>query len=486
MKGRPKGRYFFHDGTAYGLYGNQGLAMSHFHELRAHLHQLKRVNVNQLPIVFGTKEFDDGTVARYQLIHGREKVMVFAPSYRKEQAIELEKVIKMQDERIVPCIMARDNSGFVACLSGTFDGPYLWFPNHDYPWEWLTDKGAYDYDEEDTLKNMTLLSTLSSGETLSFLDPTGMVPDNFNPEVDDGSPDPERTSTTTGWERFICSGWGICILPGVIGSTGGPKFDQVWWWGQPSEIKGDLLAETSVGSSIVTKQHAAQPEDEFTIQNCYDWADIGVSITRAFDYVVTGQQTSLDFFLWQDSVKAKENSMDEFAAAYSRDIDDYNIHYLRTLTCDTSGGMVSFVTTDYPPDSEWTTTGQLVINVDNTEYIIDEWPEHEAVGDTWKYDQGVDALKYYGKGTRPGITALWFGPRNCWGVGFVDVSYVYVHPSSEQQFTVTKFDVLQTNSPRHHIPNVVGMDYDNEPEFDGHIFMGLITYPEETTTKKTG
>lgn len=187
MKGKPPSRYFFHDGTQYVLTGNERLAMSHFHELRAHLNLLKMTNVQALPIVFGSKEFDDGTNAKFQLIHGRERINVFAPSIQLFSAEESKEFITEDNEQIIPCMLVVDTFdtpsivGYIACLSGSFLGPYQYFaaPLNDATTvvEGIIAQGMPSYVEELAFKDNRLLSTAFDGSTLSYVKPSGAVPE---------------------------------------------------------------------------------------------------------------------------------------------------------------------------------------------------------------------------------------------------------------------------------------------------------------------
>lgn len=147
--------------------------MSHFHELRAHLGLMKMTNVQNLPIVFGTKEFDDGTTARFQLIHGRESIDVFAPS--PITGGEIVKTVKEDYERIVPVIRSVDDEYWVACLGGGFNGPYYAFRNiHGITAEQLEDNNEYDLDKTLISKGDLPLSETTGIPSLYFISQTGI------------------------------------------------------------------------------------------------------------------------------------------------------------------------------------------------------------------------------------------------------------------------------------------------------------------------
>lgn len=143
-----KVRDFVHQGTNYSIEGNYRQAMDHFHELRTHLHKMKLDNVNCLPIISGQQEFDDGTVATFSLVHGKEIVKVFAPDPGVEDADEDEMVPKEWDEDalVIPMLRVYDapmgnHLGWAVYYTGRLEDGKCFF----YEWDNDPDIPVYDF-----------------------------------------------------------------------------------------------------------------------------------------------------------------------------------------------------------------------------------------------------------------------------------------------------------------------------------------------------
>lgn len=123
-----------------------------------------------------------------QTAHGAENVIVTCPAGGKKETKELWHKRPEMVEQLVPCMIvtgpeqySTEIIGYIACLSGSFLEPYVFFPKPENEVEPTTIEGFYvegfeDYDEEKALDNYKVLST-AGGKTLTFVKPTGTAPD---------------------------------------------------------------------------------------------------------------------------------------------------------------------------------------------------------------------------------------------------------------------------------------------------------------------
>ncbi len=185
MKGKPPIEYFYHDGTRYSVTGDDRLAMSHFHEINNYKLGLRRSNVNNLAQVTGIKYFMDGTEAHVLFDHGMEKIDIIAPII---EPVPEPREIPM--EIIIPCFVVTGDEryssevkGFIACLSGTFEGPYQFFKriekDEEVVLEGFYHEGFEIYDEELAFDHRKILSKLDNeiDGTLYYHKPSGKAPD---------------------------------------------------------------------------------------------------------------------------------------------------------------------------------------------------------------------------------------------------------------------------------------------------------------------
>lgn len=465
MKGKPPSRYFFHNGTKYVFTGNERLAMSHFHELRAHLSLMKMTNIQKLPIIFGTKEFDDGTTARFQLIHGQEYINVFAPRYIKTREKEFEKVLIEESEMIVPTIITYNAAGqfigFTICKSGTFEPPYQFFPNQTaFPSSnWFTDREAFlEANLEDYPKDKLKLSQdLVFDDEIFLISPDGEYPtenSDFNSFAPTGSDDqPGYINTVGDGPEMASCGEGFCIRYFHINYNVdvATRFVHTELWGNEIPIRSGSEKYTLTGFAYWDDLAFAGS------WNC-DSADYYMGLAQDYwSYTTEGNLATptsgiypqnlyqtwinevLEFPGYYDSITAKRDNTANFASCYvvqKQTTTQYE--HQDVSVCEYPG--VKNITKD--------NTYTLYLNVKSNEYQLDFF-NAAAIGNWFQYEGG---LRYYSSRTLCAVLT-WFydDPKTV---------YTYHHYSAESG-NIVSTEFQDPDGRYDH--KIADLTYQNEP-----------------------
>ena len=492
---------FTHDGTQYALTGDHQRAHSHFHEARAHMGQLKRINVNNLPIISGIKYFDDGSVAMFKVVHGKEDIHIVSPI--AQLGGEIPPVPKKgvdEVEQIVPVFRSIDNTHWVACLSGTFEPPYYHFPNtFEIPAEALDDNIETDLDKQFISIGITLIEDGIDLPELYFVAQTGGRPSAAEIEwkyyVDANEPYYRELSFSEKQAYYVFSG---TCCEGGYEYIGGPGFKACYSMAPPQhsftkehhqefEVFGQVAAlpnSESSESGTTTSVHAG---------GCSDvWGDCETAIgfamadyTQAKDLVAWGSSypgvanSEITSFtrgiglLGDDgrSIRVERDNVDNVASCYSiAEATETHTH-----TASVSGGCVF---TANVGEDVYTTkhSYSYCFRVDDDIFFL-RGPTTEQYP---YYSQGFDnQVKYYNTDSIASVTGMMsavlaeFDSPEGW------LEYNYVGPNSGGTIAtpVRFYAEVNDDAYTHIIPNVEGID--DTVLFRGEIFLGLIKYEIE-------
>jgi len=510
-------KFFVHQGTQYKYSGNEGLAHSHFHEVRNHLLGIKRTNVNNLPIVYGTKRFDDGTVAQYQLIHGREIVNVVAPIIPVMIVEEnVARTIIEEIEQIVPVFRSTDNNYWVACLSGTFEPEYYLFNNiYDIPTTAFDDNIETDIDKqlisigEDPIEGEYL-------PELYFIAQTGV-----RPRLGWYAPIYNFYDSYT-YDGFNGEGYLDYDFTRTVVAPAAPPTDHPWIY------------------LDITRTEDVFTDDSTLIKTGMIW--------KIFT-TVTSSSASLDHYVWGKKlgIQPREISLYTTDTESWRALDlygnvneetyatttiyDYTITTVQTLRCETESinnfsccylewrlSETEYYTNPPPVTTpeEVTYTRTYKLQVNNLVFdllAVEGWQyDRRPVGsyDTWWVDEGPkesissegmlqnygapdgSQMKYYGPNSIAPSTCLFCGRVDTSEPVFVDgyysgentkvecvrFDYHYVGPN-KIGITTTTFTPNSATEFKHTIPGIRDSQGDLI-EFRGEVFLGLMKYEVET------
>ena len=540
-------RYFNHDGVSYTINGSFALAISHFDTARAQMHQLEMNNVNNLEQVASEKYFDDGTIISCQVVHGIKQTIISAPP--SGQHVTVEKGVKKETieipqeyERVVPIILVTDQYstaiGFVVCMSGTFEGPYQFFPNpEDYPYESLYSEWC-DVDLDETLEDMTKLGELMMSESdapveLFYLRPTGEIdyPDQW---VGNGSEWPDDTPVLAGRNpKFLRSSAESPAVPPCAFNYGwwnssriytyladgtksydvemngtmldfpkydftqktnsqSEKFNRYWWpvphWDSTSE-GGPSCDSHYYDSELVEwvcDPECFQSQNEWRKQFVMDraWANISVLHTSWASGSDYWHEEMPD--LTTGTLAAEPGESDRYAATYTKN---------KT----TSTSIISY-SENWPDPNEasytllenpWGTTvndnGSNVtttikpfrFNVDTVEHIVPGWLENDTSG----YTVAQHGLNYYNTRTVNGEQIRSKGAVT--GIASVQIRdgsneaykriYMYVGPNSEHEAMSVEFN-NDGSTFTHPFDGIVGMpdSIKAEARYFGEVLLGVL------------
>jgi hypothetical protein len=515
-------RFFIHQGTEYKYSGNEGLAHSHFHEVRNHLLGIKRTNVNNLPIVYGTKRFDDGTVAQYQLIHGREIVNVSAPIPPVISGEEhVRRTIIEEIEQIVPVIRSIDNQYWCACLSGTFNGPYYIFKNiYDLPPESFDDEIETDIDRQLISIGTEQIEDSIDDPQLYFIAQTGIRDTATNDLYDVHQdiradtnyqvmfdPSYETNNLTAQWLNYahsIIGFWTYCppwdnslpyIATFAVSFSANSMFNSYYLYkGNPLIIPEIVRGAGDTRNGLVGTNVATNHND-----GPVGALEVSPNILHSFY-----GESSRSYDIAQIVIKGISiESVNSFSCSYCQEEISETNSWTNPLP-DCGFLMVK----EIPWDSIVNVIRNYWLQVDDNAFIFYSPPDfidsptaftslrdHTGPGEenTDQYECLSDSnmIKYYGPDSLGNSTGIMCGRVNKWQYGSdiykINEScekfiYSYIGPNNRingvQHITSTEFIPNITTDYKHIIENVKIDDVDIE--FKGEIFLGIIKYEVET------
>lgn len=515
MREKAVSRNFVHQGTNYAYVGNEKTADSHFHEVRSHLLGMKRTNVNGLPIQFGSKRFDDGTVAHFQLMHGQERVIVDAPVYEPSPNPEPRKVIE-EVEQIVPMMRSTDNQWWVACLSGTFEGPYYAFENiYDIPAVAFDDNVEADMDGQLISTGRSEIEEGISLPELYFIGQTGILPPalttqnvdtgpDYQPSIDDqsevicqkeditvngecplGVPQSVTVHDYTGvifgnWsyknvgsneiiDEYVVFGAVNTYLPHyysgrytsyshTYNTTAGSGLHSFWLYFGGIYFTGCDFFNVRVPDYNLTAEELAlqSARDSFALTG---WTGTdGANSNKVFT------EESKEMFNGRFALRIEQAYTNRFCCGYTNTVVENTD--IRTAT-DTACEIETDVTTSNTTTTEYSDYFQ----VDDQAYLLQGPMETHSP----TYSTGENMMKYYGTDsiaeTTGMMSAVVIKP------GDDDIAYHYVGPNNQHELSVTSFIAPGIPLRKHTVADVENLP--DGVEFYGEIFLGLVKYEVE-------
>lgn len=512
-------KYFNQGGVSYTVNGDSELADLYLHSAKAQMHQLEMNNVFQLAQVASDKVFDDGTVIGCSIVNGVKQTIISGPI--EEEAISGEdKKRKVErehiSEQIVPLIMVTDIDdegpsyrpdpvegivlGFIACMSGTFEGPYEFFPNtHEYSHnEFWTEFSSWQL--EDTLADGTVLAD-KIDKSLCYIKPTGEF--NFAQETEEeGSiPTVEYGPTyvhTTFCLSLDCGSLLDCgplimfsqhrMKTGSVDGTltshyevQGERLDiPGFWYMQQEEIDMEYRAGTWTNEAYVCGMH-----------DCNSYGSGTLHIKELVEDMIWESWPSASFQGSHDGasfvryvefpnwahVSAEAANVENFACFYSTEYFDESSSTVVTNrfpseTCPALCSSDKIITGGY----DAVNTNTAWFGVDGTQHKI---PGMLESPNEWGFIQQF-GLNYYGSDNiATGIMAgqFWLPEP---GVRV----YCYVGPNSGGKISITKFDSTSSDRAQHEIPGIIGMSSEiaEKALFHGEVLLGIVRH---AATKET-
>jgi len=441
------------------------------------------INVNKVKFFDESGQFI-GTI-NMQTVHGTETVIVDVPEgivlKKKKQP---EKVIE-DVAQIVPIIRSIDGTHWVACLSGTFEGPYYHFPNNfELSSDVFNDNIEREIDNDLISVGEAPINNSVNLPELYYIAQTGEVPDydGDRPEeymwVDSISYD--RDYSYIGYDIWMCGddGGGFkdsytgtiqdntdSYLSVFDGRLNIPEYyryidterDRTYvrfsiWSG------GDPITEADVIEASADHPFVMLPEDDFFKDPTTSPLSDGDEQTKS----ISG--TSSSPWSAQYSIRAERSNIANFSACYRTTETSWAEHGKREfLPCAES----------FPP------------------YVVDPAVETTTYCDYYKIDNLVFSLRnktgstsprfyqrdmrYYNTDSIASVTGIM--AARVWEDGqYTRWDYYYVGPNSDNVLATTMF-IPEAGSSYHIIPNVPGID--DTITFGGRIFLGLIKYKTE-------
>lgn len=528
------GRIFVHDGVRYQLHGNRETCMSHFHEVRAHHSLIKLQNVNRLPQVFGSKEFDDGTAATHQIVNGIEDVTISAPIIEVEEEPNPQS-IRTEIEQVVPVMRSACNQYWVASLDGTFEEPYYLFRNiNDIPAEAFDDDIEADMDGQEISEGADYIEDGVTAPLLYFVAQTGARDTGSRDDDSDTSvygdqrfqveTDDSYTDNTTAklWDdfRLTCSGyWQECLgeapRPCVAVYPIDYTYDQTFY--RDITFSGDTidigptklrfrqqlsgLAGIALSDGYINGGEggcaAKEPptylliiDYESGLNKDTDIASFFGSAVHVWDYSmifpkaisIEEENTGLFACHYCDQVFDETDNFSTgdpscFDLAASREIPwDYNVEYLRKYSFQVSSNSYVFYE---PPTFTGFADGYSDIYKERYGSDEDGALQHRCLSRS-------NMIKYYGPDSKGKDCGIMCGVAESFTLGedgyetdnsYLGFYYNYIGPNTENDISTKLFIPEDTNQKEHIIANVAGLD--DSVVFKGEVFLGVIKYDIE-------
>jgi len=466
-----------------------------------------------LKIYSETKKFFDQTGAYVgtvymQSVNGAENIVVScdAGKLAKPEEKHEAQVTPLPLARLVPCMRSKDNQYWVACLSGTFEGPYKLFKN-------VTGITAADM-EDNVEANIDGQFMSTDGEYyLFFVAQTGLLPASLT--SDNTDPGPNYQPSLDAVSEIVCQIDDVApiltecpagnqfytILPNYVGviygdwsykNTGSTGYiDRYIVFGDvnnylPEAYVGQYTSysqtyHTKAGSGVDSffirwggglfptgcDFHNVQVPDytdhaqEWALDSARDTYEAvgwqgGTSGNRA-DIVY--QETSNNMFNGRFAVRMEQAYRNKFCCGYTKL--NQTTHDITTVTAsactaDADGEVNNSTITEY---SDY-------FQVNSRPYLL----QGPMTAHTPTYSTGSNMMKYYGTDSLAETTGLMSAVLA--KPGDDDIAYHYVGPNNKNELTVTVF--VATGVPKKHtIPKMLDVD-GNLVEFYGEIFLGRL------------
>ena len=499
---------FTHNGTQYALTGDHQRAHSHFHEARAHLGKMKMINVNNLPIISGIKYFDDGSVATFKVVHGKEDIHITSPMAQLGGGVSSEKKGTREIETLIPCfiVTAADEYsdeivGYIASMGGSFTGPYQWFnvPANDGTavLEGFYHEGFMYYNADLAFAHMRPLSVYEEvGETLYFYRPSGLAPEESR--ADDGPDSSSGAKTEACGSLTFYDGaddewvWTAAMSDNPISGSEIYGYEQLF----DGVSVGDKYEQTITYGGHYLVGHGEEScksleEGEPPPSSCYDAIaafkasfEFPVSCLHVFDntnsfdeYTLTETkiETFLDDFpngnirlneVLDDSaylLESWDNAVDIHTWNHQPLPSPYNNDW-GSLPCDGC----------FTEDVSW--ANELFIVVDNG--------ARQSVSGAFSWGmarkyKGMDGegLVYHKTGENSTtLAAVKSGASDAEGNGnYTDMAFIYLGPVAEGFDGSVSFPIENQGGDEYVvIPNVAGAPINTEYRVRGQIFLGLV------------
>ena len=416
-----------------------------------------------------------------QTVFGVEKVIVDVRSGRPRPQKEAWKTDSRLVSQIVPCIRSVDNLWWVACLSGTFDGPYYAFKNiYEISAEEMDDNVEVELD-----KKLISIGTapLGGGDLpkLFFIAQTGARPEGEEYEL---VPDSSfsRDMSHTGNSIQICGEIAKTDTSGT-GHEFATASEKINVFGQTLNIPESntsttvtrtrtwITCSTGVDKIYEVCGESLAEETLPSITEFFARPQISYSDGDRFHL----SSTTIDCFPWggNESVRSERANTENFAACYrcaTRNIENLGARGYEPCAYTAPDYVYDIIDTD-------TETFCDYFKVDAVDYPLRG--ESESIYP--RFSQR--GLKYYNTDSPAAITAI-TAARADYLLDGVTYSwpYYYVGPNSDYDLARTLFipDSGVYGGDGHIIPNVIGLD-DDTVMFEGEIFLGMIQY---TVTEK--
>lgn len=420
-----------------------------------------------------------------QIVHGAEDVIVTVPPVGKEVKKEKRKIIEVISQ-IVPVIRSIDNAHWIACMSGTFDGPYVHFPNTKD----ISDDVFYVFDSELEYHNK-LISTgsvyISDGTTfpdLYLIAPTGEQPD----EDGDHPEEYEWVDNSTSDSTYQYGGYSIWICPdGKLGGYrddfSGNEYNHILknlhvFYNEVDGLIFSLNTDHSLSRAWIVCSVAEEPgpvTEQDVVDNCggrdYSW----ITQTVFFDATPGGGGLSFEDGLTTQNGQSDTPWSGSYSVRAERAIiQNFAVCYRTTETY--------YTATDNYPFEPCTSGETLTTQEDSSTFYCDYirvdsevFPLRDRTPSAFpKFFQ--QDIRYYNTDRGEATTALIASNKGNIETNYERWLYYYVGPNSEGDLATTEF-IPESEGIYHIIPNVSGID--DDVFFGGKVFLGLVKYEIE-------
>jgi len=436
-----------------------------------------------LAIYSETKKFYDQTGAYVgtvymQSVNGAENIVVTCDAGKPEIPKEkhAEQITPLPLSRLVPCMRSGDNQYWVACMSGTFEGPYKLFKN-------VTGVTAADMDDNVEVNIDGQFMSTDGEYYLFFVAQTGVRPGGTDIDLTGNLSETHDFTSSAGTIHVVIC-WGGCMgrnawtseadrtvtenrsimvygtdigLPrnGFIAVDESDRYGGNCWVSYGYGCSGELtVVEQDVIDACgnVGNPGPTPGEDTFSIP--------GGEYYNQWNTTYTAEGCSL--WSGEYSVRIETNNHQNHAACYRTSSVETHTHRIRDYQiCDLEGALLEETVTA-------TTSKCDYLKVNSTVY-----PLREVSSDTYPQFDNI-GLKYYNTDSIAQITAL----LGAYIYGQDQFGYYYVGPNSNNSLVSTNFPRLLTGQSRHTIPDMKDAD-GNLVEFYGEIFLGRVDYAIE-------
>jgi len=496
---------FTHDGTQYALTGDHDRAHSHFHEARAHLGKMKRMNINNLPIITGERSYDDGTIATFKIVHGKEDIHITSPMAQLEiPPVEKPKGITEEIEQIVPVIRSVDNTHWVACMSGTFEPPYYHFPNSfEIPAEAFDDSIETDLDGQLISNGTSEYGGSIEPPELYFKAQTGQRDTGTTADQDyinlyedlrySATVDPSYATLSEedyNHQTTLPGVWEFCyeIIDGVH-AVYADSWSHDHTFSRDLEYNGELVPGLQKKYRSYVSRGGAWKAAGWNVENLDDPVPPLRLVVPPDGFQGAGYLAWDYLAPYYKGVSIEIDNVSNFASAYSLLTIDQLNSYSSPIEC-------AWPSYQFPWDDVVTHKRNYSFQVNEKVFVFHSPPDFsdEISGGYltfWIDPTGADdlhydlycpsnRLKYYGKEDPENAIGLMCGisrefPADYSGYTYLGFYYNYIGPNNDGQSTLFIPDI--TTEMQHIIPNVEGIN--DTVMFAGEIFLGLVKYEIE-------